>query len=72
MMNKDQIRYAAEALDTAEKDRCQVRATTLEYPDMTIEDAYAIQDTWISMKLADGRTIKGHKIGLTTRCMGGG
>ena len=69
MMNKDQVRAAADALDAAEKRRMQTRATTLEYPDMTIEDAYAIQECWMSMKLAAGRTIKGHKIGLTSRAM---
>ena len=36
---------------------------------MTIADAYAIQRAWIAMKLARGRTIKGHKIGLTSRAM---
>jgi 2-oxo-hept-3-ene-1,7-dioate hydratase len=69
MMNKDQVTAAAHALDAAEKQRIQTRATTLEYPDMTIEDAYAIQECWMSMKLAAGRTIKGHKIGLTSRAM---
>ena len=42
---------------------------SLEYPGMTIDDAYAVQRTWIARKLANGRTIKGHKIGLTSKAM---
>ena len=36
---------------------------------MTIEDAYAIQTAWIGIKRAEGRMIKGHKIGLTSKAM---
>jgi 2-oxo-hept-3-ene-1,7-dioate hydratase len=69
MMNEEQIRGAAEALDRAEKARKQIRALSLEHPDMTVEDAYAIQKTWVEIKVAGGRKIKGHKIGLTSRAM---
>ncbi|RYH28448.1 2-oxo-hepta-3-ene-1,7-dioic acid hydratase, partial [Citrobacter freundii] len=33
------------------------------------EDAYAIQRAWVERKIADGRVLKGHKIGLTSRAM---
>jgi 2-oxo-hept-3-ene-1,7-dioate hydratase len=36
---------------------------------MTIEDGYAIQREWVRLELADGRTMKGRKIGLTSRAM---
>ena len=36
---------------------------------MTIEDGYAIQQAWVALKVAQGRVIKGHKIGLTSRAM---
>jgi 2-oxo-hept-3-ene-1,7-dioate hydratase len=36
---------------------------------MTIEDGYAIQRAWVDLELADGRSIKGRKIGLTSRAM---
>jgi len=36
---------------------------------MTIEDGYAIQAKWVRMEIADGRSIKGRKIGLTSRAM---
>ena len=36
---------------------------------MTIEDGYAIQREWVKLEMADGRSIKGRKIGLTSRAM---
>ena len=68
-LTKDDIRLAAERLDQAEKTRKQIRQLSLEYPGITIEDAYAIQKAWIEIKLADGRVVKGHKIGLTSKAM---
>jgi 2-keto-4-pentenoate hydratase len=39
------------------------------YDDLTLEDAYAIQLVQIEQRLAEGRTIKGHKVGLTSAAM---
>ena len=36
---------------------------------MTIDDGYAIQRAWLQLKLAEGRVVKGRKIGLTSRAM---
>jgi 2-oxo-hept-3-ene-1,7-dioate hydratase len=36
---------------------------------MTIEDGYAIQRSWVALEIADGHSIKGRKIGLTSRAM---
>ena len=36
---------------------------------MTIDDASAIQSAWKAIKLKEGRTIIGHKIGLTSKVM---
>ena len=41
----------------------------LDDPEITIEDAYAIQRQWVALKIAEGRALKGHKIGLTSRAM---
>jgi 2-oxo-hept-3-ene-1,7-dioate hydratase len=68
-LSQDEIRSAAERLDHAEKTRKQIRQISLEHPGITIEDSYAIQKVWVDMKIAQGRTVKGHKIGLTSRAM---
>jgi 2-oxo-hept-3-ene-1,7-dioate hydratase len=68
-LTQEDIRLSAEKLDRAEKTRRQIRQISLEYPTITIEDAYAIQKAWIEIKLAEGRIVKGHKIGLTSKAM---
>ena len=65
----DTIAALAARLDRAEKTREQTHQFSLEHPEMTIEDAYAVQRAWVAMKLAEGRTLKGHKIGLTSKAM---
>ncbi|MGE9009611.1 2-oxo-hept-4-ene-1,7-dioate hydratase [Leptospira interrogans] len=68
-LSNDQIRAAAERLDHAEKTRTQIRQISLEHPGIMIGDAYAIQKAWVDMKITQGRIVKGHKIGLTSKAM---
>ena len=68
-LSADQIHNAAARLHQAEKTRQQIRQLSQEHPGITIEDAYAIQKAWIEFKVAEGRTVKGHKIGLTSKAM---
>jgi 2-keto-4-pentenoate hydratase len=42
---------------------------TSTYDDMTVEDAYAVQLLQIEERLAAGRLVKGHKVGLTSAAM---
>ncbi|MEI2777983.1 MAG: 2-keto-4-pentenoate hydratase [Tetrasphaera sp.] len=42
---------------------------TATYPGLTLDDAYAIQQAQITTMLGQGRTIKGHKVGLTSAAM---
>ena len=65
----NEVRTAAQRLHQAEKTRQQIRQLSLDHPGITLEDAYAIQKAWIDIKLAEGRVVKGHKIGLTSKAM---
>jgi 2-oxo-hept-3-ene-1,7-dioate hydratase len=69
MLDPDTIDDLAARLDVAEKSGRQVGQFSLAHPGMTIEDAYAVQRAWVAMKIAEGRRLKGHKIGLTSRAM---
>jgi 2-oxo-hept-3-ene-1,7-dioate hydratase len=69
MLTKDTIRLLARRLYEARKNRTQLRHFSAEHPGMTIEDGYAVQSEWVRLEMADGRTIKGRKIGLTSRAM---
>lgn len=68
-MNRDDILAAARKLDEAERSRVQIRMLSLDYPEMSMDDAYGVQKAWIEAKLARGRVVRGHKIGLTSKAM---
>jgi 2-oxo-hept-3-ene-1,7-dioate hydratase len=65
----DEVADAAARLSVAERTRTPIRQLSLQYPDMTIEDAYAVQRMFVEGKLAEGRRLLGRKIGLTSRAM---
>ena len=69
MLNPDTVQALARELYDARKRRTPVRRFSMRHPSMTIEDGYAIQRAWVALELADGRRIKGRKIGLTSRAM---
>ncbi|HEV7321251.1 MAG TPA: 2-oxo-hepta-3-ene-1,7-dioic acid hydratase [Ensifer sp.] len=69
MLEKSQIEAAAIALDTAERERVQTGLLSLKHPEMTMDDAYAVQAAWVKQKIARGRRVIGWKIGLTSKAM---
>lgn len=64
-----QVQEAAKKLEAAERDRSTCRQFSLEYEGMQIEDSYRIQAAWMALKKKAGRTMRGHKIGLTSKAM---
>jgi 2-oxo-hept-3-ene-1,7-dioate hydratase len=42
---------------------------TVDHPDLTIDDAYVVQQAWVDLQIADGAKLVGRKIGLTSRAM---
>lgn len=68
-LNEAQHRKAAEALFAAERDHAPIEPITATYENADIEDAYRIAMCVTELKLAAGRTVKGHKIGLTSKAM---
>jgi 2-oxo-hept-3-ene-1,7-dioate hydratase len=68
-LTSSEISGAAQRLHNAEKTRTQIRQLSLDHPGITIDDSYAIQKAWIEIKVAEGRIVRGHKIGLTSKAM---
>lgn len=59
----------AQELAEAYSSRTAVDPLSERYPDMTVEDSYAIQLLQIEGRLAAGRRVIGHKVGLTSAAM---
>ena len=69
MLPQPVVTELARRLYEARKSRTQLRHFSRAHPQMSIEDGYAIQHAWVALELADGHTIRGRKIGLTSRAM---
>jgi 2-keto-4-pentenoate hydratase len=60
---------AAQKLYDAQLTVRQIEPISAQYAGADVEDAYAIADGVVQLKLAAGRVIKGHKVGLTSKAM---
>lgn len=65
----DAIAAAARQLFEAERSRTQIRQLSVQYPEMTVADAYAVQKALVELKITAGAVVRGHKIGLTSKAM---
>ncbi len=69
MLDEATIAALAAELHDAARRRVQLRHFSLRHPTMTIDDGYAVQRAWLQTRLAEGRVVRGRKIGLTSRAM---
>ena len=69
MLSQQQLEDIAKQLHEAENSRTMIPRLTATYPDMTVEDSYAVQGKWVERKVADGKRLVGRKIGLTSKVM---
>jgi 2-oxo-hept-3-ene-1,7-dioate hydratase len=69
MMTDVEVEDAARKLFEAERDRRQIRLLSLDFPQATMDDAYRVQAALVKRKAVSGLTIKGWKIGLTSKAM---
>lgn len=57
----------AKRLFEAERSRTPIEPLTTEFPGMTVEEGYRIQDALLGLRLDGGETLVGAKLGLTSR-----
>lgn len=69
MLNQETITEIADELAAAETARETVPLLTARYPEMTVEDSYAVQNEWRRRGISAGRRPVGRKIGLTSKVM---
>lgn len=68
-MKPEEHAAAAVALFEAERSGQQIGILSQKYPNLTLEDAYAVQTAFVGLKQAAGAAQIGWKIGLTSRAM---
>jgi 2-oxo-hept-3-ene-1,7-dioate hydratase len=69
MLSTTDREKAVEMLLQAERDHKPMTQLSTLWPDITFEDAYAIQGLVQGQKMASGRKLIGHKVGLTSKAM---
>jgi 2-oxo-hept-3-ene-1,7-dioate hydratase len=69
MLSEADRRKAAESLLQALRDKKPIVQLSKTFPEITIEDAYAIQSLVNEAKIAAGAKLRGHKVGLTSKAM---
>ncbi|WP_102348996.1 2-keto-4-pentenoate hydratase [Bacillus sp. Marseille-P3661] len=67
-MTTEQITQIAKYLLDGEYEKKEVKKVTAEIkPDLTVEEAYQVQEELVNIKLAEGKKIIGPKMGLTSQ-----
>lgn len=69
MLNEEQRAAVVESLLESHRTKVQGRRPSEMYPDIRIEDSYAISSAVAEARVSEGRKIIGHKIGLTSKAM---
>ncbi|HZT27907.1 MAG TPA: 2-oxo-hepta-3-ene-1,7-dioic acid hydratase [Pseudolabrys sp.] len=69
MLSEAERRKAADILMQAAHDRKQATQLHITFPAITIEDSYAISTEVMKRRVAQGRKVIGHKVGLTSKAM---
>ncbi|MFG0214606.1 2-keto-4-pentenoate hydratase [Brevibacillus porteri] len=67
MQSEQLYKRLAQKLVDAELNREEVVKLTAEYPELTVEDGYCIQNELVSLKLEQGHRIFAAKMGLTSQ-----
>ena len=69
MLSQADRKKCADILMYAQKERKQAVQLSVTFPDITIEDSYAISTEVANRKIATGAKLIGHKVGLTSKAM---
>lgn len=69
MLTEAERSEASRLLVEAEANRVQIPGPSRTWPDMTLDDSYAIAAIGIETKMSAGASLRGRKIGLTSKAM---
>ena len=67
MLDEATIRAITDVVDAAQTNATEIPMLTIDHPDLSLDDGYAVQDELLRRWLARGREFYGFKAGLTSR-----
>ncbi|ARU06547.1 2-oxo-hepta-3-ene-1,7-dioic acid hydratase [Comamonas serinivorans] len=67
MLPKEQITSLAAQLQHAQQTRTPMAQLSAQWPDLTVDEAYAISRAWGTLRHDEGRSLRGYKIAMTSR-----
>ena len=66
MLPKDQIAQLAAQLQHAQQTRTPMAQPSAQWPELSVDEAYAISRAWGGLRRDQGRTLRGYKVALTS------
>jgi 2-oxo-hept-3-ene-1,7-dioate hydratase len=69
MISPELARELAERHERARTEVTSIDPVSVDHPELDLTDAYAIQQAWVDLQVANGARLVGRKIGLTSRAM---
>jgi 2-oxo-hept-3-ene-1,7-dioate hydratase len=69
MIDEQQATELAERILEAERSKQPAKQISQSHPELTIDDAYAVQRAGVRLAEASGRVVRARKIGLTSKVM---
>lgn len=69
MISSELALELAERHERARREVVSIDPITMDHPELGIDDAYAVQQAWVDLQIANGAHLVGRKIGLTSRAM---
>src|SRR5690625_7643564 len=60
-IDQESAHRIATQLEQSVRSRQHITQLSTAYPQLSIADAYAVQQAWVALKMSQGRSIEGHK-----------
>ncbi|MFM5907699.1 MAG: 4-oxalocrotonate decarboxylase, partial [Novosphingobium sp.] len=67
MLDAETISAITDVVDAAQTNATEIPMLTIEHPDLSLDDGYAVMDELLRRWTARGREFYGFKAGLTSR-----
>src|SRR5690625_8039851 len=68
-IDQESAHRIATQLEQSERSRQHITQLSTAYPQLSIADAYAVQQARVALKMSQDPSVAGHKVGLTSQAL---